>query len=241
VVLYYHSVLAQHRQAFARQMDVLLRCATPINAGAKGPLPPGRRYAAVTFDDAFENVLHNAIPELQARKIPATIFVVSGNLGACPRWRNLDTSCNGSERIMTAEQLMGLPQDLIAIGSHTVSHAVLTDLSAPDAKREILESRVSLERVLGQKVALFSFPYGALNSRLVDCCREAGYERTFSIEPVGGRLSADEFVTGRVAVEPDDWALEFRLKALGAYRWQAAASRVKRKVLGADRRRAPPG
>jgi hypothetical protein len=39
-----------------------------------------------------------------------------------------------------------------------------------------------------------------------------------------------EFVLGRISVEPTDWALEFRLKLLGAYRWLPQAIALKRKL-----------
>src|SRR5689334_22278391 len=89
VVFYYHSVPVSDRPKFARQMDMLVRYATPIAAGTKKPLDPGRRYAAVTFDDAFENIFRSAMPELEARGIPATVFAVSGSLGGHASWGNM--------------------------------------------------------------------------------------------------------------------------------------------------------
>src|SRR5438046_2886071 len=82
VVLQYHSVAPPHRSRFARQMDELLRWSTPIAAGHSEPLRAGERYAAVTFDDGFECVIENAIPELTLRRIPATLFIVSNSFGS---------------------------------------------------------------------------------------------------------------------------------------------------------------
>ena len=39
----------------------------------------------VTFDDGYLDVLQNAVPILERYQIPATIFVVTGNLGE-PFW-----------------------------------------------------------------------------------------------------------------------------------------------------------
>jgi hypothetical protein len=44
-------------------------------------------------------------------------------------------------------------------------------------------------------------------------------------------LQPDEFVTGRIDVQPTDWQIEFRLKVLGAYRWLPHAFAVKRALL----------
>jgi hypothetical protein len=83
------------------------------------------------------------------------------------------------------------------------------------------ESKAGLEAMLGRPVTLFSFPHGACNERLVEMARGAGYERVFTITPQPALAMDQGFIFGRVAVNPEDWALEFRLKVLGAYRWMA--------------------
>lgn len=42
--------------------------------------------AAITFDDAYRGVLDVALPELRARKLPATLFVAPGILGDRTLW-----------------------------------------------------------------------------------------------------------------------------------------------------------
>ena len=65
-------------------------------------------------------------------------------------------------------------------------------------------------------------------------CREAGYEGLFAILPELAFTDPQEFVTGRVGVNPSDWALEFRLKILGAYRWLPIVFSWKRKLFGSQ-------
>lgn len=233
VVLYYHAVPPEQRQRFARQMDILLRWATPVRADLTGPLPPRKHYAAVTFDDAFQSVLHNALPELEQRRIPATIFVVTSCLGQHPGWLGDGYLANQSEITMTADELCSLPGSLVMLGSHTISHPYLTRLSAAEARREIEDSRRDLEALANCPVTLFSFPYGAASPELINLCREAGYRRAFTIEPVLAFSGLGQFVTGRVSVNPTDWPVEFWLKLLGGYRWQAAFSKVKRQIRSA--------
>ena len=71
-------------------MDALVRWSTPIGADYRQSLKPGGRYAGVTFDDGFLCVVENAVPELTARKIPATLFVVADSLGATPKWATFE-------------------------------------------------------------------------------------------------------------------------------------------------------
>jgi peptidoglycan/xylan/chitin deacetylase (PgdA/CDA1 family) len=231
VVLYYHEVGLQDRARFARQMDALILHSTPIPADTHEPLVPGQNYVVVTFDDAFLSTVENAIPELVQRKIPATLFAVAGLLGANPQWATFGGDSLGNERIAPLERLRELPPDLITIGSHTMSHPLLPSVSEREAMVELSESRAELKRLLNREIKLFSFPYGASNEHLIDLCREAGYERVFTILPLLAFTAPQEFVTGRVAVNPTDWQLEFRLKLLGAYRWLPKAMLWKRKFL----------
>jgi peptidoglycan/xylan/chitin deacetylase (PgdA/CDA1 family) len=224
VTLYYHCVLPQHRGRFARQLDVLLKTAVPVPVDRSEPLTPGKRYAAVTFDDGFKSVADQALPELIKRKIPATIFVTSDLLGQTPGWKGYPG------RFMSLEELHALPTDLISLGSHTRTHPFLPKLTDEEAKDEIGISRLKLGQMLGRDVTLFAFPYGAFNERLITICREAGYKRIFTTLPYPAELGPKEFLSGRVTVEPVDWSIEFSLKLAGAYRWLPIAFAAKRKL-----------
>jgi peptidoglycan/xylan/chitin deacetylase (PgdA/CDA1 family) len=231
VVLHYHGVRSGERPKFARQMDTLIRLATPIPANNRNSLPAGERYAALTFDDGFLNVAENAIPELVARKIPATIFVVPSLLGGSPEWNTMGADYIRKERLISAAQLKALPSDLITIGSHTTTHAWLPSVTEAEAREEINASRDSLKSLLNREIDLFSFPFGGCNDQLLELCREAGYTRVFTIVPRLAFRNPQEFVTGRIEVNPSDWPVEFRLKLLGAYRWLPPVLKLKRKVL----------
>jgi len=229
VVLYYHAVPADEQAAFARQMDTLLRLAVPVSINAHFPLDPEKRHIAVTFDDAFENVVDHAVPELCRRNIPAAIFVVTGVLGENATWWP-EGSRERTARISTARQLQQLPADFITLGAHTHTHPMLTHINPEEAQQELRESRERLAQLLGRDVTAFSFPFGAYNQDLVAYCREAGYQRVFTTMPENAFVSADEFVTGRVKADPSDWRLEFYLKCVGAYRWLPWALHLKNKA-----------
>jgi len=231
VVLYYHSIPSDQRAAFAGQLDTILRYAKPVPADLRGPLKGAAHYVAITFDDGFENVIENALPELEKRRIPSTLFIIAGGLGKFPHWLTSRSEREQHGKLMTAHQLKQLPSDLVTIGSHTMTHPTLPTLNSKEARREISESRAALENLLNRKVDLFSFPRGAFNQELVRCCQEAGYERIFNSLPLMAFADSEEFLTGRVWAEPTDWRLEFRLKILGAYRWLPLAFAAKRNLL----------
>jgi peptidoglycan/xylan/chitin deacetylase (PgdA/CDA1 family) len=232
VVLYYHAVRAAARRQFASQMDDLARLSVPIDIEDREPLSKGRRYTAVTFDDAFMSMVENALPELRAREIPCTIFVPTGSIGRHPAWI-APSHEDAAEVVASAEVLRMIAHEpLVRIGSHSASHPDFRRLDEAQATQELTESKATLEEILGREVTSFSFPHGAYTPRSLDLARQCGYTRVFTIEPVPLRDPRAGFAVGRVRVEPHDWPIEFRLKALGAYRWMARASAIKRELLG---------
>lgn len=221
VVVYYHSVPERERAKFEKQLDQLISYAKPISLQGDIVLSPGQRYAAVTFDDGFKNFHDCALPGLLKRGIPSTMFVITNVIGK--------TFGPEVEEIMSLEQLRSLPES-VTVGSHTLSHPLLPKISLDDAIREIALSRAELEEQLHRKISLFSFPFGGFNQKLVEICQNTGYDRVFSTLPHFAFASPNEFVTGRVRVDPSDWPMEFRLKLAGAYRWLPRAFEWKRKL-----------
>lgn len=220
VVLAYHSVSKENRAAFARQMEKLSQYSKSWDGS--GAQPNGARRASVTFDDGFQNVVENAIPELTRRGLPATIFVVTGAMGTTPSWADYSGGSDPelNEPILTADQLRQLPSDLIQVGSHSLTHPMLPLLSEEQARTELAGSRKTLEAITGREVKLFSFPYGSASAELVRLCREEGYEQVFITYPRAVFSDFNGTVVARVKVDPDDWPLEFHLKLHGAYRWR---------------------
>ena len=220
VVLYYHAVPRLLRERFARQMDMLVERARPWSLDQ--PPPGAGRWVGISFDDAYVSVWENAVPELVKRRLPFTVFVPTGCLGERPSWVQSPAHPFWRERVMSPGELQELVQVPGAtIGSHTVSHPRLTQLSHDALRRELRESKARLEDLVGRPVELLSFPHGAWNKAVVCAAWEAGYTRLFGIEPTclaGGALPD---ILGRVAVEPSDTRLEFALKMNGCYRWRS--------------------
>lgn len=71
----------------------------------------------------------------------------------------------GAFDVMNWNDLRSLDCDLITVGSHTLSHPILTKLSGQEIEAEILESRRYLEQRLERNVDLFCYPNGAYDRR----------------------------------------------------------------------------
>jgi peptidoglycan/xylan/chitin deacetylase (PgdA/CDA1 family) len=230
VILYYHSIAAECRQAFARQMDTVARLTTPIDLEDVPRLLPGKYYSAITFDDGFQDAIENAVPELASRGIHATFFVTVGPLGKPAAW----WPAADPERmrpLATEEHLRSLPERWIRVGAHTMTHTRLSSLEESEARYEIVEPRRRLQSLMGYEIKTLSFPYGDFNEDVVRWSREAGYERAFTTQHQNAAEISKSFLVGRVIAEPTDWNLEFRLKLLGAYLWLPQAIALKCTLL----------
>jgi peptidoglycan/xylan/chitin deacetylase (PgdA/CDA1 family) len=227
--IYYHKVPQEQCTAFARQMDHLLRWAQPIRADHCQQLPAGSRSVMVMFDDGWLSFVKNALPELEQRRIPVTLFAIADYLGCSAK-------SSADSRLVSAEELQRLDPQLVTLGSHTSTHAMLTTLSEDEALRELSESRSKLEQIMRVPVTLFSFPYSRHNERLVALCRVAGYQRVFTGVPGYALDDPQQFAIGRTRVDPTDWPIEFHLKMMGAYRWLPVAVSLKQKFRSSVRR-----
>jgi peptidoglycan/xylan/chitin deacetylase (PgdA/CDA1 family) len=69
------------------------------------------------------------------------------------------------------DALRTLDPALISIGSHTLTHPVLTSLDGRGVERELGESRRALEAKLDRAVEQFAYPNGGFDSRVLEAAR----------------------------------------------------------------------
>jgi peptidoglycan/xylan/chitin deacetylase (PgdA/CDA1 family) len=61
------------------------------------------------------------------------------------------------------------------IGAHTLSHAILTNVSLERAAKETEGSKEWLEKLLDHKIEVFCYPSGKYNRNIVEVVKEAGF------------------------------------------------------------------
>lgn len=225
LILMYHLVdtprsAKEHRfctppDEFTRQMDHLVGSYSPIGLeelveGVRGQCPLPDRAVHVTFDDGFTGVLEHAAPVLAARSIPATLFAVSDRLGQTNDWM---TGRGFPERpLMTAAQLRELQTAGFTIGSHTRTHARLTELDSERVADEVVSSKRGLEDALGGAVRYFAYPYGLQNDGVRGAVIEAGYQAACATISGFNRSGQDPYLLRRIDVFGTDRLWQFRQK-----------------------------
>ena len=221
VALCYHGVSARQRERFAWQMSKIRSRAVDLakwraSTTSRTSLP----YVSVTFDDAFANLLDNAIPVLEQYQVPAAIFPVADNLGYLPRWEMPDGHLESTEITMTAEQLVTVSKNpLVCIGSHTLTHPYLARIRPDQLKKELIDSKRRLEQLLHNPIEDLALPFGSYNQEVLSMAREAGYKKIYTVDPKPINMMSEEPVMGRFSMSPDAWNIEFLLTCCGAYTW----------------------
>ncbi len=141
---------------------------------ANKPFPD--KVAALTFDDAYISVYKTAMPIMQARKLPFTIFV------------NATPVNQGNKLFMSWDQLRDARKKGATIANHGLEHDHMIRQQAGESdeawlarmKHQITENQRQLEQQLGTSEKnplpkLFAYPYGEFNPQLEALLAERGY------------------------------------------------------------------
>lgn len=123
--------------------------------------------------------------------------------------------------MLNLEQTRRLVASGMSIGSHTLSHPMLSQLPAELAWKEIAHSRERFERALQQPVWALAYPFGdqeSVSQRELGMAERAGYECAFL--NVDGGLGAPHslFAMRRVHVTGDMNLSEFEAHVSGFHR-----------------------
>lgn len=95
------------------------------------------------------------------------------------------------------EQVREMRRHGIHIGSHTLTHPVLTQIPLEHAEREITASKLRIEQELGEPVHAFSYPHGDYNRSVRRIVQRAGYRCAFTVNSGINRIGDGLFELNR--------------------------------------------
>jgi peptidoglycan/xylan/chitin deacetylase (PgdA/CDA1 family) len=196
-----------------------------LSTGQAIARPQGRRPRVVmTFDDGAASDYEVAAPLLARHGFGATFYVVPSFLGRAG--------------YMTEAQIVELAEGGFEIGSHSLTHAYLSDLTDSQLQPEVAGSRLRLEQILGQPVRHFACPGGRVSRRVRNAVIAAGYTSLATSRTGVARADADVFALPRVAMYRSNSAVEFarvcRGEGLFARRLPEVARGFAKQFLGND-------
>jgi len=252
--LYYHRIAGAGRsgeeridispRAFARHMRVLrLFRFTPLTVqellafherlDATIPL----RSFVLTIDDGFRDTVE---PLLDHAQMHPQMFVCTDVVGGAASWTE------AAARIVSWEDLAAFMQSGIAIGSHSTTHARLTELPEAELRDALERSRSELVDRLPEAVPVLAYPHGNEDERVRKAVARAGYRLAYTTTAGKNGAGADPLRLRRVGPKEWDSALSLLWKALTGEalpgRWElrllARAERGRRQPQSMTR---PPG
>lgn len=113
-----------------------------------------KKAVVLTFDDGYVDFYTNVLPLLKKYNMKANLYVIDNADGGV---------------YLTKDQIKEIADSgLVSIGSHTETHATLTNLSTEKLDYEFRESKQNLEQLIGKEVKTICYPTGAYNNRVLE-------------------------------------------------------------------------
>jgi peptidoglycan/xylan/chitin deacetylase (PgdA/CDA1 family) len=198
---------------FRRQIESVMRrgyrflSLSDFTASLEENIPPPDRVCAVTFDDGTSDQLELIAPLLADLEVPATYFVCPGLLGE----PHFAFPAAAGVRMMRPDELRTLASmPFTEIGSHTATHADLSQASDAQAHGEMVDSKEALEELLQLPITSFAYPKCLYSSACPDAARRAGYTVAVTC---AGRGGWRRFELTREVIDARDGRIGFALKS----------------------------
>lgn len=211
-VLCYHSIsgadnkFAINIEFFEKQMGKISKHARFASLDEIMGILDGKKNAApavaITFDDGYKDIM-KILPVAKKYKIPIAVFAVS-DYNKINR-KELDNNIE----LLDCADLKLLHFEGWTIGCHSATHANFKNLNEEKIKKEIINSKKTLEINLGFKIEYFAYPKGVFDGRIIGAAKSAGYKAAFSVLPGCVNSKSNRWVLPRTIIEKNHKASEF--------------------------------
>ena len=229
-ILMYHSIASMPKGTVMRSLHVppklfrlqmwLLKILgyKGLSMGDLQPYLTGKKQGKVvgiTFDDGFKNNLIQALPILQKFGFTATNYIISQNIGGINHW---DLNKGISENpLMDENEVKQWINGGMEIGSHTQNHIRLAESDIETFTKEIMQSRLDLEKQFDHPVEHFCYPYGSYNDEVVNITKRAGYSTATTVNRGRAKSGGNLLTLPRVPITHRTFAHLFLMKILSKY------------------------
>ena len=121
----------------------------------------------ISVDDADKSFYLIGWPKFKKNGMPVTLFV------------NTSTIHKNNKNYLNWDQIRELRDEGVSIGAHSHSHFHMADLSENELRNEIEVSNNIFLKELGNIPALFAFPYGETNQKIINLLKEYKFKVAF--------------------------------------------------------------
>lgn len=123
----------------------------------------------ITTDSSDSSVYEDFFSALQKQSLTATLFLIPLVIG--------------KSDALTWDQVRELDRAGFTIGSHTLTHPWLPDLTDDEITCELCASKFLIEQELGHVVTAVAYPYGAFDARVKRIVQQCGYVHAYTTAP----------------------------------------------------------
>lgn len=213
-----------HVDEFRRQLELLDRFHyTPITFEdyrlfQEGRLQLPQKPVILTFDDGYLDTYRLAYPLLKEYGMKAVVFVLGDRSIRKNRW-DLGKGGFSEASLMTDNHILELYNSGFEIGSHTLSHSNLNELSPDECFREVHKPKIILEALLGGPIQSFSYPYGVVNPGIKKQIYRAGYRFACSVYSGPAQFGLDPLEIRRITVSNSISTIGFVARLVAPYEY----------------------
>jgi len=108
-----------------------------------------------------------------------------------------------------------LKRNGVEVGSHTVTHPMLSRLPLEEAERELRESMAAVARATGDAAPPFAYPFGDYSPDVVERARSLGYSCALTTDAGANDAEEDLYTLRRVLIGDDDDVPAFAARVSG--------------------------
>lgn len=132
-------------------------------------LDPKTKAVILTFDDGYKDAYEQAYPILKKYGFIGIFYIIAGSVG------------DGA--YMSWDQIKELHQNGMIIGSHTISHPDLRNISDTELVSQLAGSRNLIKDNTGIVTTDFCYPAGKYNETVILKLQELGYQTATTVAP----------------------------------------------------------
>jgi peptidoglycan/xylan/chitin deacetylase (PgdA/CDA1 family) len=116
--------------------------------------------------------------------------------------------------IMSWDDIAEMKNDGFDFGAHTVDHPIMTNLALKELRRQIIDSKTTIQQKLNTRITAFAYPNGTIkdfDESIIHLLHNEGFEYAVTTVPGFNKQPSDFFKLNRVSGDGDLKMLQLKL------------------------------
>lgn len=158
----------------------------------------------ISFDDADITTFKNAWPILEKYKVPATIFVIAGQVGN-KDFNNIQLADWEHLKIMNKSKLITFQSHTYNMHEMVIDKPIFNKVPAAKFKKDLIKSKQVLNKQLNTQIKTFAYPYGNATDKVVRTVQQAGFKNAYILAPRPVTPSNGPYRINRIMVDDESF------------------------------------